>query len=177
MAKYFSSEGLSFYHARLEDLKQIAKGTGKEIGEEAGMNCDWHDNFGFEDAQRRFELDSRRANELSTALGEAQVVEAVEQSVRVAIGNTVQILEDDTTEKEVTVGAWGESSPEHGLVSYESPLGKTLIGAEVGDSRTINIGGKTRTIEIIEIFPPSHKYRGLVKTIFTDRMAESKSSQ
>lgn len=170
MTKYFSQEGLNHFKGKLEDLQKKAKGTGKEVGAEAGDNCDWHDNFGFEDARRRFELDSKRVKELSDSLRDAKVVEAVEQSVRVAIGNTVQFLEDEEAKKEITIGAWGESNPSSGLVSYESPLGRALLGAEVGDVKTANIGGKMKSLEITDILPPSHKYSDLVREVFAENL-------
>ncbi len=166
MAKYFSQEGLTYHQEKLTGLQKQAQTTGQQIGEEAGMNCDWHDNFGFEEARRQFELDSQRVTELSRTIAEGQIIETIEQNIRTSIGNTIKILEDDTVEREVTIGAWGESDPQNGLVSYESPLGKALIGAEVGDIKTMNIGGKTRIIEILEIFPPSYKYKGLIKILF-----------
>lgn len=168
MATYFSKEGHAYYKGKLSELQRRAQSTGKEVGEEAGPNCDWHDNFGFEDARRRFELDSRRVKELSDSIREGRIVEAVEQSVRVAIGNTVQFLEDEDNEREVTIGAWGESSPDDGLVSYESPIGRALIGTEVGDTKTVSLGGKAKSIEVTEIFPPSHKYNRLIQKLFAE---------
>lgn len=169
MPNYFSREGFSHFQDKLGELQKKAQGTGKEVGAEAGVNCDWHDNFGFEDARRRLEMDSQRVKELTDSLRDAQVVEAVEQSVRVAIGNTVGYLEDDEVEKEVTIGAWGESNPSAGLITYQSPLGKALLGAGVGDVRAANLGGKTKNLEITAIIPPSHKYRDLVREIFAEK--------
>lgn len=169
MTNYFSKEGFTHFQGKLGELQKKAQGTGKEVGAEAGVNCDWHDNFGFEDARRRLEMDSKRVQELTASLSDAQIVDAVEQSVRVAIGNTVGYLEDDEFEKEVTIGAWGESNPSAGLITYQSPLGKALLGARIGDTRTANLGGKTKNLEVTDIMPPSSKYRDLVKAVFEEK--------
>lgn len=169
MPNYFSKEGLSYFQGKLGELQKKAQGSGKEVGEEAGPNCDWHDNFGFEEARRRLEMDSKRVQELTESLRDVQIVEAVEQSVRVAIGNTVGYLEDDEFEKEVTIGAWGESNPSTGLITYQSPLGKALLGARIGDVKTANLGGKTKNLEVTDIMPPSSKYKDLVKEVFAEK--------
>lgn len=170
MPNYFSREGFTHFKDKLSKLQQKAQATGKEVGAEAGVNCDWHDNFGFEDARRRLEMDSKRVKELQDSLRDAQVVEAVEQSVKVAIGNTVGYLENDELEKEVTIGAWGESNPTSGLISYQSPLGKTLLGASKDDVKTINLGGEVKNLEVTDIMPPSYKYRDLVREVFAENL-------
>ncbi|GAK59296.1 transcription elongation factor greA [Candidatus Vecturithrix granuli] len=69
---------------------------------------------------------------------------------RVAIGCKVCIgIEEE--EQVWTIVGYGEAEPESGKIAYNAPLSKAIIGAEVGDVRRVNIGGKNKKIEVFEI--------------------------
>jgi transcription elongation factor GreA len=62
-------------------------------------------------------------------------------------------LEDLDSGEEVTykiVGSY-ESSPENGLISYNSPLTKQLLGKEEGDEVVMKLPSGIKEYEIIEI--------------------------
>lgn len=145
----------------MEDVKNL----GEAVGEAAGDNCDWHDNADYENSLRTLEMASRIASEIRDALSIAEVITVIEQSTRVAIGNTVEIEFDDETKREMTIGAWGESKPEQGLISYQSPLAKSLIGKTEGDDGSLKISGKLKDFTINKIYPPSYKYEQLIRVL------------
>ena len=128
-----------------------------EMGDEAGLNCDWHDNFGYEDARRRFEQESSKLSQLKELVSNPTFITPIEQNEKVLIGTTV-FYYLDSEKQESTIGAEFESMPEQGLISYRVPIAKGLVGMLVGDIRSINIAGNEREIEVAEIYPPSHKY-------------------
>jgi transcription elongation factor GreA len=70
----------------------------------------------------------------------------------VAFGSTVYLIDLDTDEevKYTIVGA-PESNPQKGLISYNSPLAKALIGKEVGDEVEVNLPGGEKAYEIKKI--------------------------
>ena len=164
----FTQQGLDYQKARLRKFKEAAREAGNRAGAEAGMNCDWHDNPAYDEAKADLEKYSRRAKDLESEMSGANVVEVLEQDVRVRVGNTVGYLDIETDdEKQVTIGAWGESDANMGLVSYTSPLAKALIGAEEGDERVMRVEGKGKStkLEVLEIFPPSYKYHELIQRL------------
>jgi transcription elongation factor GreA len=164
---YFSREGLEYYQGVIQELKARAIASGKEVGEAAGDGCDWHDNFAYEEGLRQLEKDSTRLRDLQDVLRRAEIIKVVEQSVRVSIGSTVVIeVGDELEEREITIGAWGESSPKDGLVSYSAPLAKSVIGKQEGDDGILNISGKKQDVFISEIHPASYKYRALIEKLF-----------
>lgn len=57
----------------------------------------------------------------------------------VGLGSVVTVIEKGTKEKEVyhLVGS-AEANPREGKISSESPLGKALMGAKVGEQITVN---------------------------------------
>lgn len=163
---YFSREGMEYYTTVLADLRARATAHGKEVGEEAGINCDWHDNFGFEEARRNLEKASRRAMDLQNALSSSEIIQIIEQSVRVAIGSTIVVGDDNGDGKEYTIGAWGESDPKNGLVSYTAPVARALIGKKVGDTGKYKAEGTEKELEVVDIHPASYKYRQLIANLF-----------
>ena len=56
-----------------------------------------------------------------------------EIGVRVKIDSTVSILFDTGRELTITIKTPRETNPSIGIVSYESPLGKSLLDKQEGD--------------------------------------------
>lgn len=164
MANHFTQRGLELRSRQIKVQEEKVKSIGKEAGEAAGINCDWHDNFGYEDAKRRLEMESANLQRLREELVGAQLIAVEEQQEKVAIGVTA-VVSIDGQRREYTIGAYGESDPPSGLISYNTPLGRGLLKMEAGDSRRINIGGKTVTVEVEEVHPPSYRYHVLLENL------------
>ncbi len=161
MGNYFTKEGLEFKLRQIEAQEKKVRETGNEAGKEAGDSCDWHDNFGYEDAKRRLEMESTTLKKLRDEVNGAIVINIQEQNEHVMIGVTVKVLMN-SEEKEFTIGAFGETDPINGLIAYNSPLARALMHMEEGDSKTATIGNKAIEIELLRILPPSYRYYQLV---------------
>ena len=162
--QYFTQASWERRQAKITELQREVAEAGTLVGEEAGINCDWHDNFGFEEAQRQLEQKSRRLKDLVDATLGRKIIEVVEQNEIVAIGTTVRLIlvekatQEETT-KIITIGAFGESLPNKNLVSYTAPIVRKVLGKEDGDeAEDVQVGGKIFDIIIDEIHPPSYRY-------------------
>lgn len=164
MANHFTRKGLELRSRQIKVQEEKVKAIGREAGEAAGINCDWHDNFGYEDAKRRLEMESANLQRLREELAGAQMLTVEEQREKIAIGVTAEVSIDGES-REYTIGAYGESDPASGLISYNTPLGRGLLKMEAGDSKRINIGGKTVLVEVEEIHPPSYRYHTLLENL------------
>lgn len=157
--RYFSKIGFEIYKKRIERQKARASRASRQVGKEAGDSCDWHDNFGYEEARRQAELENRLLGEMQANLHGATVFEPPEQNTAVRIGNTVLVLDENKNEKKtITIGAFGETDTELGLVSYESPLADALMGLQEGEVAEFYIEDHQTNLAIIQILPPSHTY-------------------
>ena len=68
-------------------------------------------------------------------------------------GVSVKIEDVDSGEQRVlSIFGAEESDVEKGWISFEAPLGKALIGKELGDIAKVPLPGGAREYEIIEIF-------------------------
>ncbi|MFI2606517.1 GreA/GreB family elongation factor [Kitasatospora sp. NPDC018619] len=127
-----SAEGL---RAVREELAQLRVERGQVAatlrGVEPGDAADAADEL-----QRAAEVDrlDRRITELEARLREAAV--AGEPSARVVgVGSTVTVRFDDGTEETVEVSELAEER-DLTLVTYDSPLGKALLGRHAGETVT-----------------------------------------
>ena len=170
----FTIKGLDIHQKKIAQQEVKTRNVGKQAGEEAGDNCDWHDNFGYEEAKRNLELESKRLQDLISAVQSLVMVEIREQNERIQIGSTVVVyFSEEDKEREYTIGAFGESAPQVSLISYTSPLARVLIGMRVGDSRNIKLGKKNVEIEIVAIKPPSYRYNSLMEKMMAGELGST----
>lgn len=124
---------------------------------EAGDNSGWHDNFAFEENQRRMHQLAHRVRELERIHDQAEVVPPLRSAPeRVVIGAAVTwawLDEPEARPQQIWLAGYEDGDPALGRISYESPLGRVLIGAEEGESRELMQGGRQRPIEVLAIGP------------------------
>ena len=152
----FGYEKLS---AELNDLKnRELPEIVKEI-EVALEHGDLKENAEYHAAKEKQRLVDLRLAELSKILTSAQIVDpSVLQHARVSFGSTV-VLFDVALDKEITYTIVGgcESNPEMGLISFNSPLAKQLLGKEEGDEFKATLPGGVKEFELLEV-----KYQEIV---------------
>jgi transcription elongation GreA/GreB family factor len=149
--------GLARLAQEIATQEQKVRRVGAEMGAEAGANCDWHDNFGYEDARRRLELESTRLRHLQNRIQHTKLATVIEQNETVALGTTVQLVLDGR-ELEYTVAGVGEGEAGRGFLSADAPLVQAILGLRVGDETDLRRGPTRQHIEVVRILPPSHRY-------------------
>jgi transcription elongation factor GreA len=129
---------------RIEVVKaiEVARGHG-----------DLKENAEYHAAKERQGLIEGRILELKDKLSRAEVIDCKKvNSKRVVFGTVVSLLDLDTDE-EITYQLLGpeESDVKNGSISVLSPLGKSLIGKEVGDEVLAQTPGGKREFEVMDI--------------------------
>jgi transcription elongation factor GreA len=72
---------------------------------------------------------------------------------RVVFGSSVKIEDIDSGEQRVfSIFGAEESDVEKGWISFEAPLGRALIGKEIGDVVKVPLPTGAREYEVMEIF-------------------------
>lgn len=130
----------------------------KEI-EVALEHGDLKENAEYHAAKEKQRLVDLRLAELANILGQAQIVDpSVLEHARISFGSTV-LLCDVETDDEITYTIVGgcESNPDIGLISFNSPLAKQLLGKEEGDEFKAKLPGGVKEFEILEV-----KYQEIV---------------
>ncbi|CAN5536772.1 hypothetical protein BH18VER2_BH18VER2_05050 [soil metagenome] len=141
--------------AELEELvnKKIPENS-KEIGV-ARSYGDLRENFEFKAAKEMQAVLMRRKSELERDLHRARgtAFESPDFS-QVSIG-TIVTLRDTNTHKEETytiLGAW-DGDPDRAIISYQTAIGKSLLGHRLGEVVELNAEGDTGRYAIIAIEP------------------------
>ncbi len=71
---------------------------------------------------------------------------------KVSFGSTVELVNCDTDEEFMYSIVGGvESNAEKGLISFNSPLAKQLLGKEEGDEIIATLPGGQKTFEILSV--------------------------
>jgi transcription elongation factor GreA len=99
-----------------------------------------------------------RILELKDKLGRAEVIDCSDVSCNRAVFGTVVTMLDLDEDIEVTYQLLGpeESDVEKGIISIQSPLGRSILGKEVDDQVKVVTPGGIREFEIISITAPEN---------------------
>ena len=137
----------------LKQLKFVDRHEVIEAIEEARSHGDLSENAEYHAARERQSFIEGRILELESALGRSQIVDVENlKGNKVVFGGTVEINDCDEDKKQTyqIVGQY-EADLEKGLISYQSPLSRALIGKEVGDFVELTTPKGTKTYEILSV--------------------------
>jgi transcription elongation factor GreA len=132
------------YELRSELPKEISK---------ARAHGDLSENAEYHAAKERQSFVSARLSQLHSRLKDLSMVDMSKIPVdRVGLGSTV-IVFDSQKEEEVTyrLVTSEEADATKGKISTNSPIGRGLLGKQVGDEVRIQIPGGARTMEILKL--------------------------
>ena len=137
---------LEFYKKKERPETVIALDEARQLG-------DLKENAEYHAAKDKLGLIDIQMAELGAIISQAIIVDPTTLNhVKVSFGSTVQIL-DINSEEEFTYTIVGgvESSAEKGLISFNSPLAKQLLGKEEGDEINAKLPGGTKSFEVLSV--------------------------
>lgn len=148
-------------HIQLKDeLEQLEKVERHEVVkaiEVARAHGDLKENAEYHAAKERQGMIEGRIMELKDKLSRAEVIDCTTVNTNRAVFGTVVTLMDMETDDEVTYQLLGpeESDVKKGSISVLAPLGRSILGKEVGDEVVTKTPGGVREFEVVEIEPSS----------------------
>jgi transcription elongation factor GreA len=137
----------------LDRLVKVDRPQNVQAIAEARAHGDLSENAEYHAAKERQSFMEGRIMELKDKLSRADVIDPSTLSHdRISFGATVTLMDIDSEEESVyTLVGTEEADVKEKKISITSPVGKALIGKEVGDEVTINAPGRTASYEIAEI--------------------------
>jgi transcription elongation factor GreB len=122
----------------------------------AAGNGDRSENGDYLYGRKRLREVDRRINWLSKRMLASKVVDPALQQDRSKIwfGATVTLLDDDDNERVVTLVGEDEAEAGEGRISWNSPIGRAIRGARIGDVRTVTLPSGPRDYEVAGIAYP-----------------------
>ena len=130
-----TKKGYEALQAELTRLKREDRPKNIQAITEAREHGDLKENAEYKAAKEQQQFISTRMAELEHRLGSAQIVEiSPGESDTVVFGVTVALLNMETEEeKHYTLVGQDEADLKNGTISVQSPIGRALIGHQVGD--------------------------------------------
>ena len=139
--------------AEIKDLQEVQRPQIVKEIDIARSHGDLKENAEYHAAKEKQAFIESRIAELSAMLANAQIIDpSILEHKRVSFGSYVKVLDLDTDKEFIyTLVGTLESDPQRGFISVSSPMGRALIGREVGDEVNIVLPKGESEFEILEV--------------------------
>jgi len=112
---------------------------------------DLSENFEYHATKNEQGFIEARINDLQAIIKHHVLIEPTKSHGVVAMGSTVRFQEDGEGEETYRIVGSAEADPKAGRVSYESALGKALIGHRVGEEVEIKTPNASYRVRIVSV--------------------------
>lgn len=150
---YLTQEGLDNLKKELEKMKTVDRlEIARMIGEAKSFG-DLSENSEYDAAKLKESQLETKIIEYETKIKMAKIIDKNSINTnQVGVGCKVKLY-DEEFEEEVEYKIMGatESDPSSGMISNQSPVGKSLIGAKVGDVVAVKTPGGICKYKVLEI--------------------------
>jgi transcription elongation factor GreA len=136
--------------ADLSDMKLNKRSKILVAIEEARQLGDLKENAEYHAAKEDQANINKRIAEMEDMVTRAIIVDpSILSHDKISFGSTITIIDINTDENiTYTIGSFLDSNPESGIISFNSPLAKQLLGREEGDEFIAKLPGGQREFEI-----------------------------
>jgi transcription elongation factor GreA len=148
---HITPEGLEAVRRELHELTTVRRPNIVSKIKAARELGDLSENFEYHAAKNEQGMMEARINELEAIVKNHVLIETKAANGIISMGSTVHFSEDEQPEETYRIVGPAEADPKAGRVSYESALGKALIGHRVGDEVEINTPNGTYSVRIVRI--------------------------
>ncbi|MCP3887340.1 MAG: transcription elongation factor GreA [Desulfobulbaceae bacterium] len=148
-----SKSGNQKLRDELLHLERVERGVVVKAIEVAREHGDLKENAEYHAAKDRQGHIEGRIIELKDKLSRAEIIDCSKVGTNIVVFGTVVQLLDLDTEEEVTYQLLGpeEADVKKGSISVLSPIGRSMLGKEVGDDVLVVTPGGKREFEVVEI--------------------------
>ena len=150
---YYTEEGLKKLRQELNQLKDVDRPRASQAIAEARDKGDLSENAEYDAAKEAQGMLEMQIAKLENTLANARIINESElDTTKVLVHSTVEVKNKSNGAKmEYTLVAQSEADLKTGKISVDSPIGRGLLGKEVGDTATISVPNGTIELDIISI--------------------------
>jgi transcription elongation factor GreB len=122
----------------------------------AAANGDRSENGDYIYGRKRLRELDRRLSHLARIMKQAKLVDPAAQPDRdqVRFGATIELADEEDDRRILTIVGDDETDAAAGLIGWSAPLARALIGARVGDERTVRLPAGDKSYEVMAIRYP-----------------------
>ncbi len=149
---YISPKGHQRLLDELNELLRVERPEVTRLVQWAASNGDRSENADYLYGKRRLREIDRRIRFLTQRLDNAVVVDPEKiSSDKVQFGATIKVIDENGAERQFTIVGVDEVDTARSRISWQSPIGKTLLGKQEGDEVLVKVPSGEINFEIISI--------------------------
>ena len=148
---YLTLEGKQKLEEELDYLINVRRPEVAEAIRSAKEEGDLSENSAYDEAKLNQGFVEGRIQTIQAQLRNAVIIEKNGNSDQVHLGNQVTVEEEGFGQETYQIVGSAEADPMNGKISNESPIGKALLGAKVGQTVTAETPGGQIAFKVIEI--------------------------
>lgn len=145
-----TEEKFKALEAKLDHILTVSRPKAIKDTQTYAENGDFSENAEYQIAKGRLRGLNKTIDEIRYQLANAEVIKSPTDTKTVQVGHAVTFSVNGI-EKTFHILGSTEANPNAGVISYKSPLGALLLGQQVGNEVSMNIGGKPVKYKIIKI--------------------------
>ena len=150
---YYTAEGLKKLKEELNHLRDVERPKASQAIAEARDKGDLSENAEYDAAKEAQGLLEMKIAKMEELLANARLIDESQlDTSKVLVLSTVKLKNRKNGQvMSYTLVAESEADLKAGKISVTSPIGKGLLGKQVGDAAEIQVPNGTLTFEILEI--------------------------
>ena len=154
--RFITPQGFARIRAEYEELFGVERPKIVETVSWAASLGDRSENADYLYGKKRLREIDRRLTYLSKVMKSARVVDPARQEQRdtVRFGAIVELADEDDERRSVTLVGEDEADASAGRISWAAPIARALIGARVGEVRTVRLPAGEKSYEVMRISYP-----------------------
>lgn len=145
-------EGHNRLEVELKNLKHIDRPSVIKAIEEARAHGDLSENAEYHAAKEQQGMIEGRIQQIEDSLSRSEIIDPKDLSgTKVVFASTVTIADEDDKQSTYQIVGVDEVDVSAGKISYSSPIGRALIGRNLGDEIEVKTPGGDTYFEIVKI--------------------------
>jgi len=150
---YYTTEGLKKLRAELSQLKDIERPAASNAIGEARDKGDLSENAEYDAAKEAQGMLEMRISKLENTLSTARIIDESQLDTSKALIHSTVKIKNQLNGVEMTykLVAQSEADLATGKISVDSPIGKGLLGKEVGDVAEVVVPNGTMKFDVLEL--------------------------
>ncbi|MDQ3145276.1 MAG: transcription elongation factor GreB [Pseudomonadota bacterium] len=154
--RFITPAGFARVRAEYETLFGSERPKLVEVISWAAGNGDRSENGDYIYGRKRLREIDRRLSYLAEVMKQAKVVDPATQEQRdvVRFGATVELAGEADERREVTLVGEDEADATAGKISWVAPIARALVGARIGDERSVRLPAGEKNYLVVAISYP-----------------------
>ena len=157
--RFITPDGFARIRAEYEQLFGVERPKVVEIVSWAASLGDRSENADYLYGKKRLREIDRRLQHLSRIMKQAKVVDPAKQGLeardQVRFGATVELADEDDNRRTLTIVGDDETDASAGKIGWSAPIARALVGARLGDERTVRLPSGEKNYEVTAIRYPA----------------------